>query len=486
MGIANENTVTKRVHFRWPYLGALVASLGLGGLSTAIADEKISSMVNNQAALEHLIGLNPRWNKLSTTQKAQIRSSFFHQEWKPLDTQCLISTSDALAVRKCAESLIVNAGTKILLGEGTVDWALGAPRKAWADIVTKSPFETDPNKLCQEISDPDSEQPRMQMEFVSLLGCREKIKEDAFEFQTVARNASGSAILADDVEICLAAVESWPYVATSINPSSICEPWSQYAKANDLLVRSGQHSGPTLARLQAEAQANADRLKRCLQIATSAQSNARAVREKNVHQVALEALLAIPPQDRLPQERARIESELQACRGEATKRRSDRESAVVKLGLWQLLAIGKGFRLPQESERIAQLREEHAALLESRGSDPKWVAPVLSALSCVEESKKRSAIKEIKDEQSYAKRYGGMVSMTKIYGLQEEIREADKSLAGIKSTLKRTKAKNLGCKNRLVQSIVGCLEGNDAVPLTCSSAPLSDYLDLLTGDSQEE
>ncbi|HEX7942269.1 MAG TPA: hypothetical protein VF488_10715, partial [Gemmatimonadaceae bacterium] len=172
----------------------------------------------------------------------------------------------------------------------------------------------------------------------------------------------------------------------------------------------------------------------CLTQAHTAIEAARSERAASARSVALDTLRAIPLAARIPEEVARIDSERAACTAEATRRREERVATAATRDIRELRSIDPSFLLAEERARIAADDAErtaasaaHAAVLEKRQADPRWMGPVLSAAICVESARNDRAAKEIRTELEYARKYGGVVDKSKLYDLQQLIRGGDRA-----------------------------------------------------------
>lgn len=115
------------------------------------------------------------------------------------------------------------------------------------------------------------------------------------------------------------------------------------------------------------------------------------------------------------------------------------------------------------AEARAQQAAEDARKEEERdrkAGDPGWMQPVLSALICYDTWLSQSSLKEIRTEQAYAKKGGGMVDKAKIYDLQVKMREADESRVKALASLRRLKVNPLACSAKGIDDLVWCMRSD--------------------------
>ncbi len=90
-------------------------------------------------------------------------------------------------------------------------------------------------------------------------------------------------------------------------------------------------------------------------------------------------------------------------------------------------------------------------------SDPHATLVAGSAAICNYQAFKREVLADIREAKKYA-RVGGVMNMQEIYGLQEQLRGYDDSIANVRSEL--APRKPLSCKLPEVIKIAAC-QGND-------------------------
>jgi hypothetical protein len=123
------------------------------------------------------------------------------------------------------------------------------------------------------------------------------------------------------------------------------------------------------------------------------------------------------------------------------RKRSDRRLRLAgSRPLAGLAAIPKDYRLPEEQQRLEEEAAKRAAILVSHRKDKEWTAPMLSAALCFCADLRAQAAQEIQTEQAYAAKYGGVVDRVKLYGLQQEIRTMDETMAATRALLVKQKA----------------------------------------------
>ncbi len=170
-------------------------------------------------------------------------------------------------------------------------------------------------------------------------------------------------------------------------------------------------------------------------------------------------------------ESSRAQNVAKACFAEARKRASERAAAATTLSMEQIEAIPVQYRIREEHVRrslvSAKIREEERALakeerdeeariIAARKADPQWMRPLHSAYVCAHRGSKRETLKEIQTEKRYAK-VGGIVSKSKLYELQQDLRHFDERIAVHKKGLKSLGVKPSPCKSKRVQLLTECI-----------------------------
>lgn len=176
----------------------------------------------------------------------------------------------------------------------------------------------------------------------------------------------------------------------------------------------------------------------------------------------LDELLSLPPAERLPEEQARIDAAIAQCRAAAATKQEDRRKLAASRPLEELRAIPEQYRLPEEAQRIADETAARLARIEARKRDRKWVAPLLSAAICNAQAGKRAMVAEIKTQRLYAKKYGGVVNMRAIHGLQQDIRAADEHMAQLRKMLRDMKTSAISCSSKAIKLLLQCLPFDEA------------------------
>lgn len=95
--------------------------------------------------------------------------------------------------------------------------------------------------------------------------------------------------------------------------------------------------------------------------------------------------------------------------------------------------------------------------LEAIRADRKLMSAVFSAEFCVRTIHRDDALKEIAAEKKYGK-IAGVVSMRKLYDLQQRIRKIDEGWAKSQGVMRKyyKDVRLLGCKDRLVLAVILC------------------------------
>ena len=152
---------------------------------------------------------------------------------------------------------------------------------------------------------------------------------------------------------------------------------------------------------------------------------------------------------------------LETCKASVAAKRAEREKLAPTRTIEELRMIPKHYRIPMEQVRIDKDNERLAALLEKRRNDKRWAGPVLSAGICMAKEWKRQLENEIRTEQRYARKYGGIVDMAKLHDLQQRIRRTDKVIGLSRRKLRKLKAKASGCRSKIVKVLRACLPDGD-------------------------
>jgi hypothetical protein len=181
-------------------------------------------------------------------------------------------------------------------------------------------------------------------------------------------------------------------------------------------------------------------------------------------------------------EQARIAAE--TCEAEVLARGQARESAASTASLDDLREIPPDNRLPEEQARIDEDIAAHEELVTTRLNDKKAMRPVYSALICDMKDIRASAKAAIAEEKKYAREVGGYVDSGKIYALQEEMRAADVRTEVFTLLLKQLKGKAAGCSDKTVKLIRNCAPWyfgsvDDAPSPKCEDQKILDYLELV-------
>jgi hypothetical protein len=353
----------------------------------------------------------------------------------------------------------------------------------WTTVVTASPQEADPDTLCAPIDPPPpAGKPRYVPPTREMQKCQQAIEAHA----TLSLHTQRSpAMKAHDDQIeadfgsCFETIKSNPHPFSGFNPNQACgEPYERWAQSfepnlnadNPVVAAEMRRSLAAVRKAQAS----------CLSRATAALASSHKVRASAAATTPLAELRAIPAGQRRPEETARIAAEIAACKAEAQRRREQRLQTLAAKGVAALEGLEEAYLLPEEVQVLREAIAARQALLEQRLADRKWVAPVLSAALCIASDTKQAAAKEIRTEQTYARKYGGMVDKAKIYELQQTIRSQDEQIAAIRASLRQLKSSPQSCSGKLVTRIYECYPRADGRPndAVCREREVADYVDL--------
>jgi hypothetical protein len=368
----------------------------------------------------------------------------------------------------------------------------------WQALVTSSPWETDAVNLCGPIDPPMASRsshwsPGLNSPSLDN-DCHHWIVVQAADLQhclsglQIERCGPARPEIDAKVSGCLLAMQAMPYLFTGFNSVTACDPFDEYINSDSRDLQSANHR-KVEAKLRIKVARYQHYKSECLEKTRAAVAVSKAARSAGARSAALGTLRDIPPSERVPEEAARIASEIAACRAEATRRREERVKIAATRDIRELRAIDPSFLLPEERTRIAAADAERAAadaervaVLEKRRADPKWMGPVLSAFICVGMEKKNIAAKEIRTEQAYAQKYGGIIDKAKIYNLQQQIHKMDIAISEVRTLLRRLKASPRGCQDDSVRQVVICLSQHDDPG--CATKQIREYLELAAATSE--
>lgn len=220
----------------------------------------------------------------------------------------------------------------------------------------------------------------------------------------------------------------------------------------------------------------------CVALARRTADTIVAKRQNAAKTRPLDELIRIPRGKRLPAEQLRISDAVQKCRDQVAVRISERQAAAASRPFAEIEAIPDAYRIPEEKERISADIAERRAVIVARQQDKKWMAPVLSAALCAYASDKNELASEIRTERAYAKKYGGVFDVGKIYSLQQQIRAFDESSTETRASLRKLRASAQGCGNKLVKVLAKCLyfgpDHTEDRPASCKTDEIRSYDDL--------
>lgn len=109
-----------------------------------------------------------------------------------------------------------------------------------------------------------------------------------------------------------------------------------------------------------------------------------------------------------------------------------------------------------EKQRRAEEETAKRERVEKLMSSKPVVQLALSALVCVTNNERAGALRAIADEKKYA-RLGGVQNNTKIYELQQSIRESDQRVARFSRELKTRNASATRCSDPKVRQVATCI-----------------------------
>ena len=158
----------------------------------------------------------------------------------------------------------------------------------------------------------------------------------------------------------------------------------------------------------------------------------------------------------------------------------------------------KGAALAAQKETTQRNREQAIAQARQRAEDeaeeatearhreelarvPAFAGPALSLMLCHNAKVRAAAKSEILTEWRYAREGGGVVDMSALHDLQDELADVDASNRWVKSQLKRVKARPMSCSTELIRRLAACvnaLASERAIPTTCSEPRVVDTLSL--------
>ena len=109
-----------------------------------------------------------------------------------------------------------------------------------------------------------------------------------------------------------------------------------------------------------------------------------------------------------------------------------------------------------EDERKAAAGAAERERVERLMNSAPMVRLALSAMVCVTNSERADALRAIADEKKYS-RIGGVQNNSKIYDLQQQVRQSDQQTALLVGDLKKRKTTAIKCADPTVKQIVACL-----------------------------
>lgn len=149
-------------------------------------------------------------------------------------------------------------------------------------------------------------------------------------------------------------------------------------------------------------------------------------------------------------------------RSEAARIKRQNEEAVAGAARYAEKRQKEEDALVAARQSRAKAEADEADERERLSSNPDWMLPALSALLCYDAWLYRRSVAEIKTEQSYAKRGGGMIDKGKIYELQRHMRHANESRDEARAQILMMRRRPLPCGSKAIAEIVDCMQDSRA------------------------
>ncbi len=148
-----------------------------------------------------------------------------------------------------------------------------------------------------------------------------------------------------------------------------------------------------------------------------------------------------------------------------------------------LEAAAEQERMAMEAERQFKWVEQHERDIAKRLKQPKWTSPIITALICRENLRDMFARDAIKDEFELI-RAGAGADLRLIADNKQAIREALLEIRRLRIVLKLYKAKDVGCRSKVVDELIFCLPDTtrtfppELAKGDCSARAVSERVDL--------
>jgi hypothetical protein len=98
-----------------------------------------------------------------------------------------------------------------------------------------------------------------------------------------------------------------------------------------------------------------------------------------------------------------------------------------------------------------------ASVVAAARADPKMMSHAFSAWLCELTGHKKAKVQNIRKEQTYARKYSGVVNMSDMHDDQEHIQADDEEIAKVQGLFKTRKLKKLSCADQEIQKMALCL-----------------------------
>ncbi len=177
-------------------------------------------------------------------------------------------------------------------------------------------------------------------------------------------------------------------------------------------------------------------------------------------------IAARPPRMELP------DDERAACSGEL---------AVYESGDGARDEVDRCLKRARREKAAAAEKAADEARMREHLADAKWMQIALSAWICHNADERKANVAEIATQRKYA-RVGGVVNLSSLQDLQDEIRAADENIAKARSALSSFRVKPLSCKSPMVFSVLTCVDDdlNDPEP-ECQAPAMKDFMAVVVG-----
>lgn len=280
--------------------------------------------------------------------------------------------------------------------------------RGWTTVANRLPLETDAEKICGALDAPPSRSPAELYNNEPSFQCRVAVRDLAQERRISAVVAARANATERDVRVHRKLLQ-------------------QAEQASDV----------------------------CIKRATETKARNEQSRARSAATRPLEEIADIDPSKRLPVEAQRMADENARCRAEIVGRRTARIASASSLTPEDIERIDVRYRLPEEESRLRSEAERRKELIARLRADPRFRDVEFARRICEAKRQRTDAIAEMRTEKRYA-RVGGVESLTKVYSLQNDVRDADEEIRAVRAEARSVHAKVPGCEIMAVRDAISC------------------------------